>query len=108
MGRCFTLHLLPFLDRLFLSLATNRCWILDIRSGLFTSFNLIMLLLIPMVHATTGRSFPGKIIYTHSPNALARELIERPSDGYPGKLRDVDKGTNVMRQKLRPLRIILI
>jgi len=27
MGRCFTLHLLPLLDRLFLPLAANRCWI---------------------------------------------------------------------------------
>jgi len=61
-----------------------------------------------MVHAITGRSFSGKIIYIHSPIALARELIERPSDDYPGKLRDADEGcgTNVMRQKLQSIRVI--
>lgn len=110
MGWCFTLHLLPLLDRLFLPLAANRCWILGIRSTLFTSFNLIPL---PLTlhdprHAIAERSFSGKIIYTHLSNALAKELIERCSDSYSGKLRDADEGsgTNVMCQKLWSVRVV--
>ena len=54
MGRCFTLHLLPLLDRLFLPLAANRCWILGTRSALFISFNLI-----PPLHPR-GRATPPR------------------------------------------------
>lgn len=86
---------------------------LDPRYSLWSFYFLLlyfMLFLTPMVYAITGRSFSGKIIYTHSPIALVRELIERPSDGYPGKLRDAEEGsgTNVMLQKLRSIRSIRV
>lgn len=103
MGRCFTLHLLPLLDRLFLPLAANRCWVLGTRqpssSFLLSSSSLSFFFFPPLLPYFSPsrsalsylpsvpsafvrrRSFPVEIIYTRSPNTFTEgRAIERPSN----------------------------